>query len=116
VLLRKAQAAGMRVVIFTVDSPIKQANFIWPAGVSAVNLDPDISPFSQNEVAKRGVFGGYMTQAPTWDDVQWLRQETQNHSPTCTCSLKEFCTQMMHNIPWNLVVMVWSCPTMVGVF
>jgi 4-hydroxymandelate oxidase len=74
-LLRKAEAVGCSAVVFTVDAPIKLASLHLPDGVAAVNLETAVSPaptFGQSTV-----FDGWMTQAPTWDDVAWLCGETR---------------------------------------
>ena len=75
-LLRRAEAAGYSVVMFTVDAPVKQAGMVLPGGISAVNLDAPaaIPALSQNQSA---VFDGWMAQAPDWDDLAWLRDQTR---------------------------------------
>lgn len=75
-LLQRAAATGFSVVVLTVDAPIKRASFQLPDDVTAVNLEnhPPPAPLSQ---AQSMVFDGWMKQAPTWDDVAWLRQQTQ---------------------------------------
>ncbi|MCX8519234.1 MAG: alpha-hydroxy acid oxidase, partial [Methylophilaceae bacterium] len=72
-LLQRAINAGCSVVVFTVDAPIKIARLQLPADVSAVNLEP--LPLPQSKTS--AVFNGWMSQAPTWDDVIWLRQQTR---------------------------------------
>lgn len=76
VLLQKALAAGVSAVVFTVDAPVKQALIDLPAGISAVNLARPLS-MQPIQPGQSQVFDGWMTQAPTWDDVAWLRQELQ---------------------------------------
>lgn len=75
-LLQRAAATGFSVVVLTVDAPIKRASLQLPDDVAAVNLEnhPPPAPPSQ---AQSMVFDGWMKQAPTWDDVAWLRQQTQ---------------------------------------
>lgn len=68
-LLRRAMAAGCSAVVLTVDAPIKRATLQLPSHVSAINLE-------ENLPHDHTVFNGWMAQAPTWDDVQWLRQQT----------------------------------------
>ena len=71
-LLQAAVAAGCSAVVFTVDAPIKRATLVLPAPVQAVNLEPaDDTPN-----AAKPVFAGWMAEAPTWDDVAWLRGQT----------------------------------------
>lgn len=71
-LLAQALAAGCAAVVFTVDAPIKQAALALPADVSAVNLEAELLP--QVMAGESEVFDGWMQQAPTWDDVRWLRE------------------------------------------
>lgn len=75
-LLRRAEAAGYGVVVFTVDAPVKQAGMVLPGGISAVNLDAPatIPALTQDQSA---VFNGWMSQAPHWDDLAWLRDQTR---------------------------------------
>ena len=75
-LLRRAETAGYAVLMFTVDAPVKQAGMVLPGGISAVNLDAPaaIPSLSQGQSA---VFDGWMAQAPKWDDVAWLRDQTR---------------------------------------
>lgn len=72
-LLHRALAAGCTTVVLTVDAPIKLATMHLPSGVSAVNLERSES-FATNGSM---VFDGWMTQAPVWDDLAWLRQQTE---------------------------------------
>lgn len=74
VLLQKALAAGVSAIVFTVDAPVKQALIDLPAGISAVNLAQPLTMQSL-QAGQSQVFDGWMTQAPTWDDVTWLRQQ-----------------------------------------
>ncbi|WP_157270841.1 alpha-hydroxy acid oxidase [Azohydromonas aeria] len=74
-LVRRAEAAGFEALVLTVDAPTsgardreRRANFSLPPGIRAVNLRPqpplpDGADFFEQVVA----------QAPTWDDVAWLR-------------------------------------------
>lgn len=77
-LLRRAEAAGCQAIVFTVDAPIKLATMQLPAHVRAVNLEPPL-PLPA-ELSSRGdslVFQGWMSQAPAWDDLRWLRDQTR---------------------------------------
>jgi 4-hydroxymandelate oxidase len=71
-LLRRAEAAGCKVVVVTVDAPVKRATLALPPQVQAVNLEPTEAPPD----GAGQVFGGWMAQAPTWDDLAWLRKQT----------------------------------------
>ncbi len=68
-LLERAMQAGCSAVVLTVDAPIKRATLQLPSAVCAINLEA--MPLHDNSV-----FNGWMAQAPTWDDVAWLRQQT----------------------------------------
>jgi 4-hydroxymandelate oxidase len=71
-LLQRALAAGFGTVVLTVDAPVKRAMLQLPDGIHAVNLEPALPLPGGASV----VFGGWMTQAPTWADLAWLRGQT----------------------------------------
>lgn len=88
-LLHRAEAAGCEALVLTVDAPVsgardreRRAGFVLPAGVSAVHLadlpfggrprqPPPVPPLGS------ALFDGLLRQAPTWDDVAWLRARTR---------------------------------------
>ncbi len=72
-LLQRAQQAGCSGVVLTVDAPVKQAQLQLPPQVRAVNLRPKPEP--QLAPQQCQVFDGWMTQAPDWEDVAWLRRQ-----------------------------------------
>lgn len=72
-LLQRAVDAGCSAVVLTVDAPIKHATLALPNAVHAVNLEPMDAP---DGIAANQVFGGWMAQAPRWDDLVWLRRQT----------------------------------------
>lgn len=74
-LLQHAVAAGCSAVVLTVDAPIKVATLPLPDGISAVNLEPSVAP--PPVAGGSAVFDGWMAQAPTWDDLAWLRLQTE---------------------------------------
>lgn len=74
-LLQRALAAGCSAVVLTVDAPIKVAMLPLPDGISAVNLEPSLA--LQSAPGNSAVFDGWMAQAPTWDDLAWLRLQTE---------------------------------------
>lgn len=74
-LLERACTAGRCVVVFTVDAPVKRASLALPEGAAAVNLDA-VEPPPRPRAGCSEVFDGWMAQAPTWDDVAWLREQT----------------------------------------
>lgn len=73
-LLRKALAAGVSAIVFTVDAPVKQALIDLPKGIAAVNLAQPLV-MQPIQPGQSQVFDGWMTQAPTWEDVAWLRKQ-----------------------------------------
>lgn len=78
-LVRRAEAAGYQVLVFTVDASVKRSDFALPPGVEAVNLR-GMPRLSQNaEVASgRIVFGTpLLDAAPTWESLAWLRSLTR---------------------------------------
>lgn len=75
-LLRKAEDAGVSAIVFTVDAPIKQSSLTLPNGISAVNLEsaPALPAINTTQSI---VFDQWMTIAPRWEDLIWLRSQTQ---------------------------------------
>lgn len=75
-LARRAEAAGYKVIVMTVDAPVKQATIRLPDDIAAVNLEPPLRlpPLAPQQSA---VFDGWMAHAPTWDDVAWLRGQIE---------------------------------------
>lgn len=75
-LLKRAEAAGYAVVVVTVDAPVKQAICTLPSHIWAVNAEQPLqaNPLNAGDSA---VFHGWMAQAPTWEDMLWLRDQTQ---------------------------------------
>lgn len=67
-LVRRAEAAGYEAIVFTVDAPVRRAGFRLPAGVFAANLPP--------QAHQPQPLAALREQAPTWDDVEWLRART----------------------------------------
>ncbi|WP_300086957.1 alpha-hydroxy acid oxidase [uncultured Nitrosomonas sp.] len=74
-LLQRAIAAGYRAIVLTVDAPVKQATIQLPAGIHAVNLETP-PPFPSLLPQQSQVFDGWMAQAPCWEDLAWLREQT----------------------------------------
>lgn len=76
-LLKRAEAAGYAVMLVTVDAPVKQAVCTLPPHIWAVNCE---QPLQANPVTigESAVFQGWMSQAPTWQDMLWLRAQTQH--------------------------------------
>jgi 4-hydroxymandelate oxidase len=76
-LLRRAEVAGYRLVMLTVDAPVKQSTIPLPPGIRAVNLEEGALRLSPLEEGRSQVFDGWMAHAPTWDDLAWLRDQTR---------------------------------------
>ena len=77
-LIRRAEAAGYTAIVWTVDASIKRSGFPLPYGVEAANLRG--MPTTQHTSPLQGpiLFGTPLVQqAPTWDDLRWLRTHTQ---------------------------------------
>lgn len=78
-LVRRAEAAGYSAIVWTVDANIKRSGVALPYSVDAANLRGMRAP----QQASHGITGPilfgtpYAQQAPTWDDLQWLRAHTQ---------------------------------------
>ncbi len=75
-LVKRAIAAGYSAVMFTIDAPVKQAVLQLPQGISAVNQEAPLQPLPIGQ-HQSIVFDGWMRQAPTWEDLAWLRGEVQ---------------------------------------
>jgi 4-hydroxymandelate oxidase len=84
-LVRRAEAAGYRALVLTVDAPVTGARHrlqrmgaSLPPGIDAVNLrgarQPDVQPASLVDSA---LFGGFLSTAATWKDVEWLLARTR---------------------------------------
>jgi len=80
-LVQRAEAAGYRALVLTVDAPVsgarnreQRAGFALPAEMANINVPP-ISLPSVPE-GKSAIFDGVMTVAPTWEDVTWLVKQT----------------------------------------
>lgn len=85
-LVRRAEAAGYRALVLTVDAPVsgirnreQRAGFALPAGIEAVNLR-GMRPLavSADPSASSLLLGGpLLNAAPTWADLTWLRAQTR---------------------------------------
>jgi 4-hydroxymandelate oxidase len=69
-LVRRAEAAGCDALVLTVDAGVRAARALrLPPGIATVNLPP--------QPANAGSLAQLLAQAPTWDDVAWLRTQTR---------------------------------------
>jgi 4-hydroxymandelate oxidase len=82
-LLQRAEAAGARALVLTVDAPVsgvrnreQRTGFALPAGVSAVNLDGPV-PVPPLATGDSPVFDQLLAVAPVWADIEWLRTRTR---------------------------------------
>ena len=83
-LVRRAEAAGYRALVVTLDAPVsspgrraQRAGFRVPDGVQAENLRryraPDLPALAPEQSR---IFQGAMRAAPTWEDLHWLLTAT----------------------------------------
>jgi 4-hydroxymandelate oxidase len=80
-LVRRAESAGYRAMVLTVDAPINgirnremRAGFALPPDVRAVNLDGERP--AAHPADAHPIFDGLLASAPTWEDLAWLRSAT----------------------------------------
>ena len=85
-LLQRAEAAGYKALVVTVDAPLKglrnrehRALFQLPEGVEAVNLKgmKSIPPVFARPGDPSVYFGPQLDAAPTWQDIAWLQEHTR---------------------------------------
>ena len=84
-LLARAQAAGYRAIVLTLDASLQLpsrsalvSGFVLPADCVAANLAryPQ-APAPQPGQGESRIFQGAMRHAPTWDDLRWLLSATR---------------------------------------
>jgi 4-hydroxymandelate oxidase len=80
-LIQRAEAAGYRAFVFTVDAPLsgarnreQRAGFSLPPDMAHINAQPIQLPTIKENMS--AIFDGLMAIAPTWDDMQWLTEQT----------------------------------------
>lgn len=84
-LVMRAVAAGYEAIVLTVDAPTsgardreRRAQFSLPAGISAVNLRHlPTRPERPLAVGQSALFNDLLHDAPSWDDIEWLRAQTR---------------------------------------
>lgn len=85
-LVRRAEAAGYRALVVTVDAPVngvrnreQRAGFALPEGIEAVNLRGMRNlPPSVAQAGASPLFGSpLLAHAPTWKDLEWLQSLTR---------------------------------------
>lgn len=83
-LVHRAEAAGYRALVVTVDAPVnglrneeQRAGFALPAGISAVNLHGMPRRPEGNVAPGECLFASpLLAAAPGWDEIAWLRALT----------------------------------------
>ncbi len=82
-LVRRAEEAGCRALMVTVDAPVngvrndqQRAGFQLPPNVRPVNIEGMPGPVSRAGPGESPVFKGLLDKAPTWADITWLRSQT----------------------------------------
>jgi 4-hydroxymandelate oxidase len=84
-LVQRAEAAGYEALVLTIDAPVsgardreRRAGFRLPPGVFAANLT-DLPTRVPATLApgQSALFDDLLRDAPTWDDVDWLRAQTR---------------------------------------
>jgi 4-hydroxymandelate oxidase len=84
-LVQRAEAAGYKALVMTVDAPVngvrnreQRAGFALPAAIRAVNLQAFPAQFSQQAVpGESPLFGtSLLANVPMWEDVAWLCRAT----------------------------------------
>jgi 4-hydroxymandelate oxidase len=83
-LVRRAENAGCKALIVTVDAPVngvrndeQRAGFKIPSHLQAVHVADFPGPIVRAGPGESPVFKGLLEKAPTWDDIRWLRGETR---------------------------------------
>lgn len=83
-LIQRAERAGYSALMVTVDAPInglrnrlQRIGFQLPAEITAANLR-GVNSHLQPEIASNEshIFQGLMASAPSWKDIQWLKDNT----------------------------------------
>lgn len=83
-LLRRAETAGYRAIVITVDTPInglrnnsQRAGFSLPPEIQEANLTHcSAPPRRQLSAGQSIILNGVMADAPDWTTIQWLRKQT----------------------------------------
>ncbi|MFE0173458.1 alpha-hydroxy acid oxidase [Streptomyces sp. NPDC059002] len=86
-LVRRAEGAGYRALVLTVDAPRvahrprdARNGFAVPAGIRAVNVDPSVMSASHGGVAGESAIARHSKEqfdsSITWKDLEWLRNRT----------------------------------------
>ncbi|MFK4750945.1 alpha-hydroxy acid oxidase [Oceanobacter antarcticus] len=84
-LVQRAERSGYQVLVITLDAPVnglrnrpQRAKFQLPDGVIEANLQHQPRPAQRTLSAEQSIIlNGIMADAPTLDDLLWLRQQTR---------------------------------------
>ncbi|MBR2537081.1 MAG: alpha-hydroxy-acid oxidizing protein [Hyphomicrobium sp.] len=82
-LVRRAVDAGYKALVVTVDAPINgvrnrehRTGFQLPPDIAAVNLQGLPAPPPRSPSGASVVFSQFVSQAPSWNDIAWLKSQT----------------------------------------
>ncbi len=84
-LVNRAEQAGYSKLVVTIDAPLhgirnraQRAGFTLPEHIHAANLkDRPPLPSASFDESQSIVFQGMMSEAPTWQDIEWLVSKTK---------------------------------------
>lgn len=78
-LIRRAEAAGYTALVWTIDAGVKRSGFPLPPGVEAANLRGFAQLRHTSQAGQGAIVLGtpLAEQAPTWEDLDWLRAQTR---------------------------------------
>lgn len=83
-LVRRAEQAGYSALVVTLDVPInglrnniQRSGFQLPASAQMINQQSSQAAPISLSPEQSIIFQGFMSEAPHWQDIQWLRDHTQ---------------------------------------
>lgn len=77
-LIHRAERAGYRAIVLTIDAGVKRSSFALPGDVTAVNLAGMARAAHVAVPGGRILFGTPLADAvPSWQDLTWLRAATR---------------------------------------
>jgi len=83
-LVHQAEAAGYEALVLTVDAPLhgvrdaeRRTGFRLPPHIRAVNLPTPLPDATPTGLDASHTLQTLLAQAPTWDDVRWLVEQTR---------------------------------------
>ncbi|MEY2877816.1 MAG: hypothetical protein RLZZ15_196 [Verrucomicrobiota bacterium] len=83
-IIRRAEAAGCRVLVITVDSPVlgpryreARDRFTLPAGVERANLRGLPTATGGHRATENSIYSPLLDPRLTWKDIAWLRGQTK---------------------------------------